>query len=290
MPITDVNGSKINEKDQKALQDMLKGSLENHIDELSTWKRTAEQRGEDPAVYDRFIECFQHGIDSLTRRLTRAMEGRKKVKAEEYIASVLSGVSQDIIGVLGQVDDKDPVIRRTVDDFWKYNASNWGVGNMARVYPGREDLQLQDKDTVGGYNRTADAFSFVTEPIKWIEDIEEYDPSGDNGAILYKNRAGNSETLKHSVKDLEQKLSGMKAEDPINDQTKRELENARTAFFGLNTGGELARIYASEMKNKDKVSFGELYEMLSTLNQSVLQGDTRGGKLRGKDIANINTT
>ena len=288
MPIIDQNGKRIKEEDIGFLNEMLKGSLENHIYHLTEWQKTAASRAEDPAFYDRILQHFRNGVDQLPEKINAAKEGNRKIKVQDLIKDVYSGISRAIVEQLRQEDVNQLGISMAVDSFLNYEASEWGDGTLAGEYPNKQELKIETKDTDEGYTRTESTFRFATEPMDGIEEIEEYDPTKDSVAALYSGRAGNSGTLAHTVEEQRAKLEGMREDDPNYPQTKQALEKAEEARAGLIIGGETARGRSVDLRNKAEVSFGDLFGTLSRLNEVVMPNNKQGGKLRGFGITSNN--
>ena len=255
MPIIDISGKIIKENDFLAIREMLTGSLESHIAQLDKWKETAENRQEDPFFYERIIGCFRDVLNRLPEVFRSAKEGRNNIKAEDLIAGVYSEISGNVINELGQQTNQEhinPEIRQAINSFLSYNASEWADKGLAEEYPDRAELQIQEKDTKEAYDRTVGAFQYVTEPFKWIEDIDEYDTRKDSVDVLYNSR-----------------MPGNAPEEDM---------------VGLRIAGEKSRGYSFDIRVKNKVSFGNLFSILSGLNKAVRTEDATGGKLRGRDI------
>ena len=288
MPIIDQNGKRIKEEDIGFLNEMLKGSLENHIYHLTEWQKTAASRAEDPAFYDRILQHFQNGLEQLPEKINAANGGNRKIRVPDLIKEVYSGISRAIVEQLRQEDVNQLGISVAVDSFLYYEASEWGDGALAGEYPNKQELKIETKDTDEGYTRTESTFRFAMEPMDGIEEIEEYDPTKDSVAALYSGRAGNSGTLAHTVEEQRAKLEGMREDDLNYPQTKWALEKAEEARAGLIIGGETARGRSVDLRNKAEVSFGDLFGTLSRLNEVVMPNNKQGGKLRGFGLTSNN--
>ena len=290
MPIIDLNGKRIKDEDIGFLMKMLKGSLENHIFHLTEWQSKAENREEDPAFYDRILQHFRNGLEQLPEKINAAKEGNRKIKVQDLISEVYSGISEKVVDQLHKEDMNQLQIFKTVNSFLMYEASDWADRNMAAEYPNKQEMKLNAKDTDAAYERTENGFMFATEPFDGIEDIEDYDPARDSVAALYSGRSGNSGTLKHTVDEFQKKLEGMREDAPTYDATKMRLQMAEEARAGLIMGGETARSRSVELRNKTEVTFGDLYETLSRLNEVVMPTNKQGGKLRGFSLGSKELT
>ena len=288
MPIVDLSGNAIKQNDLKFLTKMIEGSLENHIFHLTEWQSKAEKRDEDPVFYDRILQHFRNGLEQLPEKINAAKEGNRKIKVEDLITEVYSGISTGILNQLRGEDLKQKRTYKAVNAFLIYEAIDWADKNMAASYPGIQEMQIKEKDTDETYKRTEDSFRFATEPMDGIEEIEDYDPSRDSVAVLYSGRAGNSGTLQHTVEEYQAKLEGMKEDHPYYQATKLKLEKAEEARAGLVMGGETARWRSVVLMDKEEVTFGDLFETLSELNEVVLPKNKQGGKLRGFGLASGN--
>ena len=284
MPIIDINGKKISENNLNALTDMLRGSLENHIEFLNEWKNSAPNREEVPAVYDRIIQCFQTGLHRLEDTVRQAKDGRNRVQALDLIGNIYSGISDAVIRTLDQEDMSNHRIRLTVESFLEYCASDWADPGFARKYPNKQNLRIKRKDRDSGFRRTVETFEFMNEPLDWIGDIEEYHPGVDSIAMLYAGRRNNSGTLKKKSDEIAAKLVGMQENDPRYRATVGNLERAQMGEIGLRIAGEKSVMKSTDLRDKKEVSFADVYDTLKTLNASLLPNDAKAGKLRGTGL------
>ena len=283
MPIIDKNGKVIKENDFIALMEMLRGSLDSHIRQLNTWKNSANRRDEDPEFFEQIITCYRNGRDQLMDNLRRAKEGRNRVRTEDVIDSVFSGISENVIRVLREADTMSPAIRESKNSLLSYVAPGWADKGLSAANPNRVDLSIQEKDTAPAYDRTESTFHFVNEPFPGIEDIKEYDPTKDDVSVLYNGRIG---PYQRKLEETRQQLEGVNENEPAYQHLRKELTAAENDVIGLRAGGELTRGFSAELRNMKDISFGEMYNMLKRLNEAVQPGEESAGKLRGRDIVN----
>ena len=131
-------------------------------------------------------------------------------------------------------------------------------------------------------------FKLADVPMEGVEDIAEYNPDRDSVMVLYEGRSGNSNTLNPKwQKEIEEVAERSKNKD---DQTAyqnamKDLQKAKTSQFGLHAGAEYTRIRSSEMKNKNQVSFADIYETYTNINKMARPGDPKAGVLRGTSIS-----
>ena len=78
MPILNKDKTPISDKDAKAIEKMLKGSLEEHIEKLKKG-RDAEEC-EDPDFYNPIIEVYQNQLDNLKQTKTKEAAGKGNVE------------------------------------------------------------------------------------------------------------------------------------------------------------------------------------------------------------------
>ena len=76
---------------------------------------------------------------------------------------------------------------------------------------------------------------------------------------------------------------------PENTEERRKaqetLEATEKAKMGHHMACEMSRMFANDLKNKEQVSFGDVYSAFASLNEAARPGDKDAGKLRGKYVA-----
>lgn len=253
MPIIDNKGKNLNQNEVDALKEMISGAIDGHLDYMKECKEETERRDQSPEFYDPIIACYERAKSSLSDTLDRKIRSRKKIKAEEFVSEFFSDLSKDISN---NIDHNSKAFRY----FSQSVAVSLGDLNIMKAAGLNKAVEMfQDKKE--SYDNTANAFKFATEPMEGIEDIEEYNPDKDSVMALYSGRAGNSTTLKKGTAD-----------------------DVKKGIFGLHVGAETSRMHSSELMNKKNVTFADLYNTFSSLNQSLRPEDSMGGKIRGKGI------
>ena len=142
----------------------------------------------------------------------------------------------------------------------------------------------EERDTAEGYEKTAGSFTLTDEPVNGIDEIADYAPEAGRILTLYEVRSGNSNTLASNIKELEQHLAGTREGTLEYGEAKQRLINAQRAPLGLHAGAEYSRLRSSELMAKDHISFGDLYETITTINKMARPGDPEGGVIRGGSI------
>jgi len=218
MPVVDLNGKELKEKDLLILSEMITRYMENQIAQTERVKQEAENAGENPVESNRKLQAYQNGLNRLPGMLNAAKNGANPVKANEILAGISSGIA-----VASQKENAYRNNKKQTDEFFDKN-----VGT----------------------------FKFVTEPIDWIEDVKEYDPAKERDSVLNNRRLKRPWDFMNTEEHLEKRKPGM------------------------NTGMEISRIHAVDMKEKKEVSFGDLYLTLTALNSSVMKDDEKGKGVR----------
>ena len=261
--------------DIQALKAMLQGSLENHVATLKEYKSKA-LRPEDGLYYDPIIRIYENGIRDLSKNITKAAKSKETITAGQLIDSTFSDLTRKTMKVL------DPNSESHIP-FTNFVCGQWGNETILKAYG--LDAYIYEKDAPDAFDKTASSFKFATEPMPGIENIGDYNPQRDRVDLLYKGRAGSSNTLSVSVEELTRKLEGLQEGTREYRETKSKLDNAVKGTFGLHAGGETARIHSSEWMTKEQVSFGDLYRTFTDLNKAVRPADPDAGRMRGVRVS-----
>lgn len=281
MGFVNQKGEKLNENDVKALEEMLKGSLESHLARLVKY----EEDTDEPNFYPPIKAVYEKTIQNLPEMIQNENRKGGEIRVSDFISSLFGEISEQMLEV---VDKESPCFY----EFWEYVAKGFGEKKLMDGLADEPEA-YSVKDTGEGYQKTAGAFQFATEPMKGIEDIKEYDPNTDSVKDLYKGRAGNSATLGADIEKLQQELEQLKQvpddEQHLMERNRRnniqkKIDDAFKGEFGLNAGAEIARIHSAELKGKEQVTFGDLYRAVTEINQVARPGDPAGGKLRGIQV------
>ncbi len=268
------NGEKLNENDLQVLEEMLTGSIESHIERLKHFRDS--DTAEDPGFYDPIINVYEEGLAYLPMRLKEAINGAQEISVTDFMHKLFSDLGKDAIDVVNLESDE-------MVDFPRLVVDGWGEENLLKGI----GADLEEKDTAEAYERTASAFHFSGQKLEEIEDIVSYDPDKDRVKGLYQGRTANSTTLSRDPQKLREDLAAL-PEGEENDRQREVLQSQLEAYengtYGLNVGAEVARMHSSELREKNKVSFGDVYKAYSEINKAMRPGDPAGGKLRGEGV------
>ncbi len=281
MPIIKGRNDKaqLNDTDIRAIKDMIRGSLESHIVNYTSetaYLFEAPERANAMKTSRIITEEFNKAIASLDQRIDDAAKGSASVNGVDLIKQIYSDVEKNILSALVQSD-----LTQSEGEY----ALNWliDLGTKEIIEAGNRSITPQNTDE--GYEKTVSGFTLPTEPMEGIEDIGDYNPNRDRVQVLYEARSGNSGTLEVKVEDRLEELNQVPAGDTQRrEYSEKNLKESLMANTGIHAGGEMARIYSAELMAKDKISFGDLYNAFSGLNQTARIGDPQGGKLRGHGI------
>ncbi len=275
MPLIHNNGKTVNQQDKEALLEMLQGNMQNIIARLEYYRDyTGGRAGE---VYNPVIKVYQDGLKDLPEKLRTAGEKPDEIKVADFIQKMHHDMAEKVISTLDPEDDLYPDLQNILFS---------DMGGM--VYPGlAEGLQPEERDMPEKYQDQINDFKLADVPMEGVEDIAEYKPESGRILALYENRAGNSNTLKpENIAKLEQGVEAHRFDLDRQTYNKfvKDLQDAKTAAFGLHAGAEYTRIRSSEMMAKENVTFADVYETFTNINKMARPGDPEAGKLRGTSI------
>ena len=272
MGLNNKNNKPISENDKKALINMLKGSLEEHIAIIEDAKENSDR----PNFYNPIIEVYKKSINNLEIDIQNQINNKNDISVGDFIDNVFDKISEDAFEAM----DKNSIEK---DEFFDIVDKHFGNKRFLDLLSG-EDTKKLAKDSDEGFEKSSSSFKFVTKPMPGIENIGEYNPATDSVKDLYKGRTGNSTTLSANVDELKNKLENL-PDDEAHQEEREKIQDKIDGFingtFGLNTGAEIARIHSADLMNKDEVSFGDLFNAISEINEAARPGDPAGGKLRG---------
>ena len=279
MPILNKDKTLISDKDAKAIEQMLKGSLEEHIERLK--ENRDSDICDDPDFYKPIIEVYQNQLDNLKQTI---QDYRNQTDTDlsvgDFMDQVFDNIAEKTIEVIDKESPEYAAFSRTV-------MNHFGNVKLLNDMTGEEENPL-DKDTTQGFDNSAANFTFVNKPMPGIEKIGEYNPATDSVKDLYKGRTANSTTLSADVEKLQKQLNDI-PDDEEHAQQREKIQGKIDGFvkgtFGLNAGAEVARIHSVELMNKEQVTFGDLFNAISEINEAARPGDPAGGKLRGIGVS-----
>ncbi|MBR6157964.1 MAG: Fic family protein [Lachnospiraceae bacterium] len=273
------NGEKLNENDLQMLEEMITGSIEEHIERLKHFRDS--DTAEEPKFYAPILNVYEEGLAYLPMRLREAVNGTEEISATDFIHKYFGDMGKDAMDVINMKSDE-------MINFESYIAGGWGEEHiLQKVF----NADVEEKDTAEGYERTASAFHFSGQKLEGIEDIADYDPDKDRVKGLYQGRTANSTTLSRDPEKLREELAAI-PQDAGNERRRaviqQQIEDYENGTYGLNVGAEVARMHSSELRGKNKVSFGDVYKAYSEINKAMRPGDEAGGKLRGEGVSVAN--
>ena len=276
MPIVSADQKRLEVKDVAALKDMIRQSLESHITFLNEKyeQYTSKNVKKSKQV---LLSVFTEAVNNVDADVDKANRRRSNVRADQFINDFYENLMNKISRSLGKIE-----MHRQEVSYVQGFISEFGIAS-ARKYA---DSNLHTEDTDEGYDLTESTFQLPTEPVKGIEDIDDYNPAADRVQVLYEARSGNSGTLEAKVEERRKELEDIPEQDQVGRKfAQQRLQETLSATAGLHAGGEMARIYSSELMSKDNISFGDLYEVFTGLNKITRIGDKEGGKFRAEGIS-----
>ena len=275
------NGQQINANDYQMLQEMLTGSLEQHIANLNISAHNPEFL--HPEFFTPAINVYEEGLAFLPNGLRNAMESQEEINVTDFIHNMYGNLGKETLLAM-KSNLANPEMLDELNEFERKLVNGWGEENLVREIKNEEPLA---SDTAAGYEFTAGKFSFSGKKIDGIEDIVEYDPDKDRVKGLYEGRSGNSTTLKDSADSLRQQLNAL-PDDEENEEEREKLQDRIDAVekgtLGMNVGAEVSRMHSSELRDKKDITFGDVYKAYTDINRALRPGDPDGGKLRGKYV------
>ncbi len=259
MPLIGKNGKRISKKDLNALKDMLRGSLENHIKRITD--ENTLQLMDNRELAQPIASLYQNALDHLDETIDNAHRKYRNVSVDNFTRKLFDDISKNIPGV---VDANDPEREDKLADIKNFIIGDFGNDQIAKDFT--EGVNY-DRNTVEGFNRSVSSFKLADVPMQDVDLIAPYEPGVDDLSSLNELRRENSETLA-GKEDMQQ----------------NDIDDAvyLTDYAMTDSKG-----FAFDLKNKKTdVSFGDLWEVLSTLNRDVNynaknENVVEGGKLRG---------
>lgn len=275
MPIVAADKKQLKVKDVAAIKMMLRQSFQSHITYLNEKyeQYTSKNVKKTKQV---LLEAFTKAVNSVDADVDKANRKWSNVRADQFINDYYENLMNRISRALDKIEMNKGEISY-VQGF----ISEFGIAS-AREYA---DSKLRTEDTDEGYSLSESTFHLPDKPVKGIEDIDDYNPNTGRVQVLYEARSGNSGTLEANVQDRMKELEDIPEKDQgARNFAQQRLQETLSATAGLHAGGEIARIYSSELMNKDSLSFGDLYEVFSGLNRTSRVGDKEGGNFRAEGI------
>ena len=263
----DRSGKRLSPKEVDELVALMSNSLQGHRMRLQGHVDTAlaarEGKGEellptsDTGIANsrKLISQYSNQEKTLKARLRAKMNDKDNVYNVE---DTLSSEIPNAFHATGTTLDTEMPIAFRTDMVATGMPELSGIANATEA-----DLPAQD--TTAGYDRTASAFHLTDTAYEGVSDIRDFDPSKDKADYLTMQRMGNSTTLI--------------GQNGFMDSSASALKKQKKAFTDAT---EVARKGAVNLrKSKDDVTFGQMFNLFSTLNKTVRKGDKSGGLLRG---------
>ena len=277
--IHDNNKQALNIQDAQAVHDMIKGSLQSSIAQLEHLRTISG--GTASEAYDPVINIYKESLDQLTNNMQRAMDGRLEIPTSQFIQNMYDGIAEKVLPTLDPESEYYPDLQGVL-------ATGFGGMVYPRVYDDFGGMAPEERDDPAKYQDQVNDFHLADVPMEGVEDIAEYNPDSGSVMALYEGRSGNSNTLRPEwQKELQKAIEKAKDDDDRQayDKNMEDLRKAQTSQFGLHSGAEYTRIRSSEMKNKEQVSFADVYETYTNINKMARPGSADAGVLRGAAIS-----
>lgn len=277
--VYDSNKQPMTIEDAQALHDLLKGSLQSTIEHIEEIKR--RYPNDVSESYDPIIKVYKENIDRLTEQMQQAMDGSLEIPANQFIQNMYDQIAEKVLETVDPDTDEYPDIQTLL-------ARELGGMIYPKIFDDLGGMAPEVRDDPAKYTEQVNEFKLADVPMDGVEDIAEYNPDTDSVMALYEGRSGNSNTLRPEWQgELLQNLEESKKRNNQQaiDKIEKDLRKARASQFGLHSGAEYTRIRSSEMKNKEEVSFADVYETYTNINKMANPDDQQAGRLRGSDIS-----
>ncbi|MBO5551633.1 MAG: Fic family protein, partial [Lachnospiraceae bacterium] len=236
--------------------------------------------------YDNIHAIYTEGLAQLETKINLALASQNTISVDGFINGMFSDMEKQAYEYLKTLPEND----KRKDTFMGEVAMNFGGRDIQKFYGKEgEDWGIADQDLPEAFTNTTAPFKLATETMEGVADIGTYDPNSMSVKLLFSGRSGNSTTLGRSVEELSQEREQILNDDKLNERQKEErvkildrrIIETRNAVYGMNAGAEIARIHSSQMMaKKDPITFSDLYNAFSELNQALRPADPEGGTLR----------
>ena len=260
MPILNKNGKALSQKEVRTLITMMQGSYDSFIDRFKDSRKL--QLGA------MFCDGYKKRRDELERSYLELASSEKNIDVGELIKNEYSNTNRSIMEKNIQ-NIHNIISEPTGNEYDFYNeailASEDPYALKINGSINGNTVEPSSINTDEGYQTTAGSFKLADVPMEGIKDIVNYNPNRDRIADLHTPRSGNSNTLA---------------------QNKNKERNE--SIFKFDSAAELSRIRSSELISKmakgEDISFTDLFDAFSSLNEMTRIGDAGGGKLRSKVV------
>ena len=277
MPIFNSRGEVLNDNDVDMLEQMLRGSLENHIARTKKRQDDAELEGGDPDYYNSTIDAFEKGISDLSKDIKKAKNGKQSINVDAFIDQTFEKITSKIARKINPKNDE-------AADYGNSLAVQWGNVTLLRTVYEDPKIDSDYRDTPQAYQNTVEDFKFADEAFEGIDEIETVDIENGSFHALEEGRAGSSNTLAANLDELRAAVENAPENTEERRKAQETLEATEKAKMGHHMACEMSRMFANDLKNKEQVSFGDVYSAFASLNEAARPGDKDAGKLRGKYV------
>ncbi len=290
MALFNNRNEKLSTENTNAILDMVKGSLDAHVQKLKSMKKkmsTYSAGCNDSTFYDPLIEVYEQGLADISGQFEEAVNSDQEISVQDFLNGVFTKLSEK---AAGRVDKNNPYFNKY---FYGDLAFQWEDYNFYKLF----NAECQYRDNNKEYDKSSSPFKLATEPLEGVEDIGEYNPDADSVKPLYEGRTGNSGTMKTKIDDLKRQIQEVRDNANMKNAAKEKkiqylqekIDKAEFSPFGLHMGAEVSRIHSSKLKAKmtkgdEPITFADLYNTLTDLNVSARANDPDGGKFRGDSV------
>ena len=177
MPLIHSNKQVLSQEDTQALQDLLRGNLQNIASRFEYYKTYTANNGiaRTEEVYGPIIKAYQEEIERLPEKIRAAQNRRDDVTAADFIENIHNNLAEKVFSTLDPEDDLYPDIQNIL--FSEMGGS---------VYPDRLfGMQPEERDMPEKYQEQVDEFKLADVPFEGVEDIAEYNPNSDSVMVVY---------------------------------------------------------------------------------------------------------
>lgn len=253
MAFIDSTGRTLSEEEVAVILNMLKDSIKNHCERFAQFY-VNENDDEDFEVSEKarmFDKVYSSRLNTIDKDFSNMFRSENKFNIEDILKKEFKDLNLKAHNDYEVSDDKT---FEEDADFDTYVVQTFLDKNL----PITSNIPV---DFGEEFDSESAKFKLADAPMDGIEDIADFKANSQRITFLNQPRSGNSDTLRKN--DAEQKNN----------------------IFRFDAATELSRLKASELKSKDTVSFLDLYNTFTELNQFVRIGDSKGGQLRGNAVS-----
>jgi hypothetical protein len=242
----DKNGKRLSKTDCDGIKSMYEGVFQGLL-EVMKFRRHYMKRG-SWADYDELTAQIQNHANEMLQKFEEKTNDKKLICVDSFFNKSLLGLTKIVESKKEKFDERD--FRRIRD-------------SLESIYErlGIKGFKPKKKDTAKGLNESMKSFKLTKKAFKGIKDIRDYAANGRDFAPLTELRKENSGTFSAAAND---------------ENLEKKYQDA------LNCSYEVANAF----KQKEKVSFGDLYDAFSRFNSHVAQEGqfVHPGKMSGTEM------